>query len=74
MIYKDYELIATNFNHPDIKTGMHTNGPAKIWIRLKDGKWLNTGETQFHKVRQAIDDAEFLTFIGQILNETPKTV
>lgn len=55
MIYGGYEITQTNFNHPDITTGQHTNGPAAIWIRYKDGPWVNTHEKRMHKVREAID-------------------
>ena len=51
----DCEIVATNFRHPTITSGQHTNGPATIWIRrcLDRAEWINTGETHMHKVRDA---------------------
>jgi len=54
-LYGGFELTATNYNHPDIPTGQHVNGPAQVWIRYQDSPWYNTGETQMHKVKAAID-------------------
>lgn len=65
--YGDYELCATNYPHPDIKTGQHTNGPASIWVRYKGEQWLHTGERHMHKVREAID-----TFGVMLINELLK--
>lgn len=58
MLYKDFEICQTNFNHPDIKTGMHTNGKAGIWIRpaIKVAEWAYTDEHAMHKVRKNIDE------------------
>lgn len=53
--YGDYEIIATNFDHPTITTGQHTNGPARIWVRYKDGPWIDTQEKSMHKVIIALD-------------------
>jgi len=64
--YGEYELCATNFSHPDITTGQHTNGPATIWVRYAGEQWLNTGEKSMHKVRKAIDDFGVM-FIDQLL-------
>lgn len=48
---EDCEIVATNFPHPTITSGQHTNGPATIWIRRAEvGDWLNTRETHMHKV------------------------
>lgn len=51
----DVEVSATNFPHPMITSGQHTNGPASIWLkRCVDGaEWWNTGMTHMHKVRNA---------------------
>lgn len=55
--YGVWQIYQTNFAHPDIKTGQHTNGPARIWIKsyLSDFKWIDTKQTQLHKVRKLID-------------------
>jgi hypothetical protein len=51
----DVQVSATNFSHPTITSGQHTNGPATIWLkRCVDGaEWINTGMHQMHKVRDA---------------------
>lgn len=50
---EDVEIIATNYPHPTITTGQHTNGPAIIWLKrcLDDAEWINTGMIHMHKVR-----------------------
>ena len=50
----DIEVCQTNFRHPSITFGQHTNGPASIWWRRADcgAAWENTGETHMHKVRE----------------------
>ena len=53
--YKNYDITTTNFHHPDIKTGQHTNGPGMVWVRHDGGEWLCTGLKQQHKVRLLID-------------------
>lgn len=50
----DYEIVATNFGHPSITTGMHTNGPATVWVREIGGEWLCTFMCAQHKVRQEL--------------------
>lgn len=48
----DYEIIATNYSHPSITSGQHTNGPATIWFRKDGGEWVNSGEKYMYKVIQ----------------------
>lgn len=48
----DVEICQTNYPHPTITSGQHTNGPAMIWIRRGGGDWVRTGETHMHKVRK----------------------
>lgn len=52
---EDVEVSSTNFPHPTITAGQHTNGPATIWLkRCVDGaEWVCTGLRQMHKVRDA---------------------
>mgnify|MGYP003659272832 CR=1 FL=1 len=57
IFYKNCHICATNYRHPDITTGQHTNGAAMIWIRAgNDAEWTKTRETQMHKVRRSIDE------------------
>lgn len=51
----DVEVCQTNFSHPTITIGQHTNGPARIWIRrcVAGAEWIDTGMTQLHRVRDA---------------------
>lgn len=49
----DCEIVATNFNHPTITAGMHTNGPATWWIRrAESGEWVRTGVKHKHLIRE----------------------
>lgn len=50
----EFDLMATNFRHPDVTTGQHTNGPATIWVRYQGREWICTGERHMHKVRTAL--------------------
>ena len=56
--YKNFEIISTQYTHPDIKSGQHTNGPPKIWVR-ELGKnfsaWFPTLEHSMKKVRDNLD-------------------
>jgi hypothetical protein len=40
-----YELCITQYNHPDITSGMHTNGPANVFVR-KAGESGDSDELQ----------------------------
>jgi hypothetical protein len=68
MSYGDYEICATNYPHPDIHEGQHTNGPPSIWVRYKGGQWLCTDEKHMHKVRAAIDTFG-AAFMDELLKE-----
>lgn len=46
-----YNVCRTNYSHPDIKSGQHTNGPAEVWVQ-SDGEWLRTGLFHVHKVAE----------------------
>lgn len=46
------EVCQTQFNHPDITSGQHTNGPMSIWVRVPGGEWVPTYEKRMHIVRQ----------------------
>jgi len=50
----EIEYTATQFSHPDITTGMHTNGPPRVWIRV-DGTWYPTGSYHMHRVRAEVE-------------------
>lgn len=51
----DCEIIATNFSHPTITSGQHTNGRATLWIRLPDGgvDWIRCREGSIHETAKA---------------------
>lgn len=51
----DVEIVTTQFSHPSITSGQHTNGPADIWIRLPCGgvDWIRSPERSMHRTRQA---------------------
>lgn len=52
---EDVEVSATNFPHPTITAGQHTNGPATIWLKrcVPGAEWVCTGEKHMHRVRDA---------------------
>jgi hypothetical protein len=57
----DCEITRTQYNHPDITEGQHTNGPADVWIRqaafplnfVPAGLWIDTYTSKGHLVRGA---------------------
>ena len=50
------DICHTNFNHPDITTGQHTNGPPSVWVRVHpDGEWYPTRSYYWHKVWQWVE-------------------
>lgn len=53
-IINNIEICATNFNHPTITSGMHTNGPAHIWIKINE-EWIPTGSSTMHRVRKELE-------------------
>jgi hypothetical protein len=60
----DYELTHTQYGHPEQKTGMHTNGPANIFVRQGSGNWYFVeGVRSVHYVKRMIDYLGFSHFI-----------
>jgi len=53
----DTEVCSTQYPHPTITSGQHTNGPASIWTRTVDGEWERSQERSMHKVRAMIVEA-----------------
>lgn len=53
----DTEVCATNYPHPSITSGQHTNGPAAIWTRTIDGEWERSAERSMHRVLAMIAEA-----------------
>jgi hypothetical protein len=49
----EYTLKRTNYPHPSITSGMHTNGPAKVWVKA-DGLWYDTGSHRLHAVEEEL--------------------
>jgi hypothetical protein len=67
-----YELCITQYNHPDITSGMHTNGPANVFVRPSNplrvayGDWylVNRHEVRNRaKVRSLIAELGIERFI-----------
>jgi len=54
-LWSDTDIIITqtNYRHPDITSGMHTNGPASVWVRFGDvDEWTCCGQYRmFHILR-----------------------
>ena len=49
----EIELVKTNYSHPTITTGQHTNGPGRVWLREGD-RWMDTGSSSLLRVRQEL--------------------
>jgi len=51
----DCEIAVTQFAHPSITSGQHTNGSASIWIRMPDRgiDWIRSQEGSRHKTVKA---------------------
>lgn len=50
----EIKIIQTNYPHPSITSGVHTNGAAKCWISV-DGEWFYSGSSSLRKVRKEIE-------------------
>ena len=50
----EWTLCITNYQHPTITTGQHTNGPGRVWV-LASGIWLNTGSSKLHRVMRELE-------------------
>lgn len=48
----DLEVCRTNYPHPTITEGMHTNGPAATWVRIVGGEWICVDRMPMHRVRE----------------------
>jgi hypothetical protein len=49
------EVCQTQYNHPSITSGQHTNGPASIWVRVPGGEWVLVPRCSFrslHEIRE----------------------
>jgi hypothetical protein len=49
-----FEVCQTNYSHPDITTGMHTNGKPATFIKIK-GEWVRTDIRHMHIIKQILD-------------------
>ena len=47
----DVEVCSTQYPHPTITSGQHTNGPRTNWMRPIGGEWVRLWEKSMHKVR-----------------------
>lgn len=48
------EVCVTQYNHPDITSGMHTNGPPSIFVRVGGTKpwYLMDRSYHLHQIRE----------------------
>lgn len=53
MKIEGYEVYCTNYPHPDINHGQHTNGPARVWVKVS-GEWIDTESHKLHCVRNEL--------------------
>jgi hypothetical protein len=54
----DCEIVITNYCHPSVTSGMHTNGRPTVWIRMPDGciDWVASREpTVYHTAKAWIE-------------------
>jgi hypothetical protein len=58
----DAEFCTTNFPHPNILSGQHTNGPPSIWIRRIGGEWIRCRERALHHAIAAFVSMGFAWF------------
>lgn len=60
----DYELRQTQYHHPEITSGQHTNGPANIFVRRdKESPWYRVDNTRaLSQVRRFIVQEGFDRF------------
>jgi hypothetical protein len=66
----NYELVTTQYGHPEQKTGMHTNGPRNIFIRRGSGNWYFVKDTRsVHIVRRLIEHIGFDEFVADFCAE-----
>lgn len=50
----DCEIVTTQYDHPSITSGQHTNGKANIFIRVAEtGEWLRSTERSLYATREA---------------------
>ena len=42
----DFEITSTPYSHPDIKNGMHHNGPCDVWFRFIGKEWTKVPRTK----------------------------
>jgi hypothetical protein len=58
----DARFCTTNFPHPNIVSGQHTNGPPAIWIRRIGGEWIRCRERSLHHAIKAFVSMGFEWF------------
>lgn len=46
---EDFEIVSTQFSHPSITSGQHTNGPASVWWRKIGGDWQPSPSRSYRK-------------------------
>jgi hypothetical protein len=63
----NYALRVTQYNHPDITSGMHTNGPANVFVRpgnlleVAYGDWYLVDR---HEVRNLVKVHSLIAELG----------
>lgn len=68
-----YELRTSQYDHPDAKSGQHTNGPAKLFVRRPDGPWYRVRvQTNAHAVRRMIATYGFDHFVAAHCDPLPQ--
>lgn len=45
----DFEITTSQYKHPDITSGQHTNGAANVFARRNGGEWVLSPHKAVHK-------------------------
>jgi hypothetical protein len=63
----DIEVCSTNYGHPSITSGLHTNGHASVWVRMPDAsderrEWIRSREMSLNSTLSAFVTLGFTWF------------
>lgn len=60
------EMKTSQYDHPDIMSGQHTNGPANLFLREDEGsKWYVARQIRSkHKAKKLIEEHGWLKFVN----------
>jgi hypothetical protein len=58
------EIVKSRYDHPETKSGQHTNGPESVFIRDDDTSpwYVVIGFRNLHEIRKKIDELGIVRF------------